>query len=143
MKMGGIAGSTTSRAYSILVAAGCQVMEDDQGDWLVYSGSDAHDNKDPAKPKVSGSTQCVRRSIATGRPVRVLRSFLGKSVWAPKRGNQYDGLYTVVREITDINKKGGAYLKYRLNRNNQQPAIALARPTGPERSQESRVEDGY
>ncbi|KAI9817356.1 MAG: hypothetical protein M1832_004662 [Thelocarpon impressellum] len=143
VKMGGIAGNTLTGAYSVLVAAGYEGLDDDCGDWLWYSGSDAHRNTNPKTPTISSYTECLIKSLKTRNPVRVFRSHRGSSIWAPRVGLRYDGLYEVVEQAKGINPKGGAFLKFRLVRLGDQPDIDRERPNARELKAESRVEDDY
>ena len=143
VKMGGIAGNILTGAYSILVAAGYEGMDDDQGDKLTYAGSDSHKNEDRKTAIASAYTMCLSRSIATQKPVRVIRSHRGRHICAPARGFRYDGLYKVTKEIQDFNEKGGLYIKFRLVRDKDQPDIVVTRPTEDEIYEESKVEEGY
>lgn len=143
VKMGGISGNIETGAYSILVAAGYEGMDDDQGDVLIYSGSDSHKNEDKKTIIRSMYTQCLERSLSTQQPVRVLRSSRGRHVCSPAKGLRYDGLYKVTKRIEDFNEKGGLYLKFKLIRLPDQPVIDTTRPTKDELYEEAKVEDGY
>jgi hypothetical protein len=143
VKMGGIAGNVQTGAYSILVAAGYEGMDDDQKETLIYSGSDSHKNTNPDVAIRSAYTQCLETSLGNQRSVRVLRSSRGRHVCAPAKGLRYDGLYKVTRSLQDLNEKGGLYLKFKLVRESGQPPIDTSRPTLEEIYQESKVEDGY
>ncbi|KAJ2985114.1 hypothetical protein NUW58_g5710 [Xylaria curta] len=49
-RMGGIAGSVTTGAYSIVVSSTYEDLDTDNGDTLFYSGSNSHDNANPERP---------------------------------------------------------------------------------------------
>lgn len=110
-RIAGIAGDTALGAYSIVVSSkgAYEGLDRDEGNRLFYSGSHSHENKDPDRPgKSSTGTQALKASLASGRPVRVLRSGggTGNHRWAPDSGIRYDGLYRVVRKLTPLNARG-------------------------------------
>ncbi|KAI9848226.1 MAG: hypothetical protein M1838_000614 [Thelocarpon superellum] len=142
-RIGGIAGNADLGAYSIVVSSAYEGMDEDQGDWLIYSGSDSKTNKDPNVTFPSHATQYLTRSLQTHRPVRVLRSSLGNRQYSPTSGIRYDGLYTVTRDIHAFNAAGGLYLKFRLDRQPNQAAVDHSIPTRAQRDQESQVSEGY
>ena len=143
MRMGGIAGSPTYGAYSIIVSGQYADLDADHGDRLYYSGSRSHDNTDPDVPVLSDATKALQRSRENGKVVRVLRAAAGDSRLSPSVGLRYDGLYRVEREETKLNKKGGAYLRFRLERVAGQPSIDRSRPTVAERRDYDCVRSYY
>lgn len=143
MRMGGIAGSPTYGAYSIIVSGLYTGMDADYGDRLYYSGSRSHDNTDPAVPVLSDATKALQRSRENGKVVRVLRASAGDSNLAPSVGLRYDGLYRVELEETMLNKNGGAYLRFRLRRVGGQPPIDRSRPTVAEKRDYDCVRSYY
>lgn len=143
MRMGGIAGSPTYGAYSIIVSGLYTGMDADYGDRLYYSGSRSHDNTDPAVPVLSAATKALQRSRENGKVVRVLRASAGESTLSPSVGLRYDGLYRVELEETMLNKNGGAYLRFRLRRVGGQPPIDRSRPTVAEKRDYDCVRSYY
>ena len=142
-KQGGIAGSKSLGAFSIVVSGMYADLDHDYGDSLYYSGSQSHDNRHPTQPEVSDRTQALQRSIVTSNPVRVIRSHNADKKYAPSVGFRYDGLYRVVKEEKATNKKGGAYLRFLLKRLDGQPPISKTHPTREEILMERKVKDGY
>ena len=61
-------------------------------------------------------TAALQRSHTIGRQIRVIRSCSSNSRWAPRAGLRYDGLYVIVGEETMLNKKKGAYLRFKMER---------------------------
>ena len=143
MRMGGIAGSPTYGAYSIIVSGLYADLDADYGDRLYYSGSQSHDNTDPNTPVLSNATKALQRSRENGKVVRVLRASGGESYYCPSVGLRYDGLYQVGREETKINRRGGAYLRFRLERVAGQPPIDRSRPTVAEKRDYDCVRSYY
>ena len=159
-RIGGIAGKLDEGAWSIVVS-GRQLqgqvyekladfstgsysgLDKDEGDRLYYSGSDSHDNTDPRNPRISGKTKTMQTSRQRGRLIRVIRS--SGSEWrnAPKEGLRYDGLYRITQENIRRNDKGGAYIRFTLERDPNQPEIDQNRPTEAELRAFSRVRDYY
>ena len=142
--MGGIAGSQDTGAYSVVVSGMYDDLDQDHGDYLDYSGSNSHDNEDPHNPPPStGGTLALHASLASRKPVRVLRAASGKSKYAPYCGLRYDGLYRVVSVRQPKNAHGGRFEQFRLERLDGQAPIARNRPTPREIDDFARVKDGY
>ncbi|KAI1819507.1 PUA-like domain-containing protein [Xylaria intraflava] len=153
-RMGGIAGSVITGAWSIVVASAYEDLDSDLGDTLYYSGSNSHTNDNPHKSAPpSAGTKALHASIATGNPVRVLRSGgagnnnrqRGRIPTGPRNPNQnrylpscglrYDGLYRVTLFRQRVNKKHGLYDQFKLERlPGQTPLLELQRtsPTADE-----------
>ncbi|KAJ5055479.1 PUA-like domain-containing protein [Bipolaris maydis] len=116
---GGIFGSKSHGAYSIVLSSGTGYADHDAGDTIYYSGTENSDNTG----SVTENTKHLLTSLQTRDPVRVLRSAqLGKAnKYRPERGIRYDGLYVVVgHEVLD-EKKG--VLRFRLERCDGQEGI--------------------
>ena len=143
--MGGVSGNTDLGAYSIVVAGMYDDLDQDRGNVIFYSGSNSHDNTNPnAVAPSSSSTRALQASLASGKPVRVLRSATGKSRFAPTYGLRYDGLYTIVDVREPINGRGGKYEQFKLERIEGQPEIAVrSRPTLAEVHDYQNVARGY
>lgn len=86
--------------------------------------------------------KCLIKSAETKRPVRVLR---GQTKWkgAPFSGYRYDGLYVVEEKGEGKNKKGGAYMWFKLVRVRDQEPIKKKVPKKVQRDQEEKVPKGY
>ncbi|KAI8627928.1 hypothetical protein F5Y19DRAFT_465543 [Xylariaceae sp. FL1651] len=136
-RMGGIAGSVQTGAYSVVVAGTYEDLDTDYGDVLYYSGSNSHDNKDPTRAAESSQgTKSLHASIATGNPVRVLRSGGSPNVrnangFLPSCGLRYDGLYRVVLFRYRTNENGGLYEQFKLERIEGQTPLAELRQNCP------------
>ena len=65
--------------------------------------------------------------------IRVLRTSAGKASHCPAKGIRYDGLYRIISEGSAKNKKNGAYVRFKLMREVNQPEINLNRPTEAEK----------
>jgi hypothetical protein len=115
----GISGDEKSGAYSIVVSGQYDDLDHDSGDVLYYSAPGSHENDDPRNlpEKAKGGAKALRKSIETGKPVRVLRTATGKSKYRPYVGIRYDGLYTVEsRRDNKKNGRGGRYEQFKLVR---------------------------
>lgn len=141
---GGIAGNTDTGAYSIVVSKSYEGLDEDMGNELYYSGSNSHKNTDPQRPAPSTQgTQALQASLASQKPVRVLRAASKEKAYAPIVGLRYDGLYRVVSEHRPKNRSGGLYEQYRLVRIAGQPEIDLKIPGPRERADYDRIGMGY
>ncbi|KAI0544718.1 hypothetical protein F4679DRAFT_576660 [Xylaria curta] len=136
-RMGGIAGSVTSGAWSIVVAGTYEDLDTDNGDTLYYSGSNSHNNTDPQRAApASQGTRALHASIATQNPVRVLRSggasgTQNQNPYLPMCGLRYDGLYRVVHYRQRTNQKGGLYDQFKLARLPGQTSLNELRRSSP------------
>lgn len=139
----GIAGSKASGAFSIVVSGNYKHLDADRGDSLYYSGSQAAKNKDPNVPIITECTEAMRVSYQLRQSVRVLRSHRGCALYSPSKGLRYDGLYSITGEETSINTCGGAYIRFHLQRDANQAALDLTRPTAEEKRLCARVQAGY
>ncbi len=140
----GISGSQDHGAYSIVVSGLYSELDSDQGATLWYSASNSHENENPDDAPVSDGARALRRSLATQRPVRVLRTSGATASLAPAVGIRYDGLYRVLRERFNINARGGRYIRFLLDRLPNQPAINQPRrPTVAETREFNRIAGGY
>ena len=131
----GIYGNEESGAYSIIVhdSAYTKLDRDDDvsGDTLWYSGPGSVDNTNADQPAGTEGTKALQTSNRNGKSVRVIRGKSTKEI-APKLGYRYDGLYRVTKQEEDTNDLGGAYLRFKLVRCEDQDAIAKDRPTAEE-----------
>ncbi|KAI0185950.1 PUA-like domain-containing protein [Xylaria flabelliformis] len=140
-RMGGIAGSVTSGAWSIVVAGTYEDLDTDNGDTLYYSGSNSHNNTDPQRAApASQGTKALHASIATQNPVRVLRSggasgTQNQNPYLPTCGLRYDGLYRVVHYQQRVNRKGGLYDQFKLARLPGQTPLNELRRSSPTAAQ--------
>lgn len=141
--MSGIAGTMKSCAYSIVISGKYADLDIDRGDVILYSDSKAKENTNPKRPSVSGSTEAMRRSHRLRKPLRVLRSAGVDSKWAPSVGLRYDGLYLVTDIETRHNSLGGAYYRFKLEREQGQQPIDRYRPTMDEKDSYGLIERGY
>lgn len=146
-RQGGIAGSEKEGAYSIVVSGTYDDLDSDKGETIFYSGSKSHQNTDPNYAGDStNATRALKKSLATQRPVRVLRSANRKRYLAPAVGMRYDGLYRVTAQLLAKNQRGGLYEQFKLERLPGQPdldTIARDSPTLQQRRDYYKIQDGY
>ncbi|OQU88824.1 hypothetical protein SORBI_3002G101200 [Sorghum bicolor] len=99
----GIAGQSGKGAQSVALSGGYE-DDEDHGDWFLYTGSGGRDlsgNKRTNKEQGFDQTfrnmnEALRQSCLSGHPVRVVRSHKVKhSLYAPKLGVRYDGIYRI------------------------------------------------
>lgn len=141
--MSGIAGTMDTYAFSIVISGKYADLDIDRGDVILYSDSKAKENTNAKRPNVSGSTEAMRRTHKFGKPLRVLRSAGLDSKWAPSVGLRYDGLYMITDVETKHNTLGGAYYRFRLEREEGQQPIDRYRPTMDEKYYHDLIERGY
>ncbi|KAK3377199.1 PUA-like domain-containing protein [Lasiosphaeria ovina] len=146
----GISGTPELGAYSIVTSGRSTTygdMDEDHGDVLYYSGDQSTDNVNPTRViMTSKRTQSLEKSMQTGRPVRVLRSSGGSSLFHPSVGIRYDGLYRVTERLQKFNKKGGMYYQFKLIRDpGQTPLKEICKnsPSKQQRLDEAKIRDGY
>lgn len=133
-------------AYSIVISGAYEDLDQDRGETVYYSGSGSHDNEDPkAIPPTTAGTRALSISLSSGKPVRVLRSYKGKSRFAPSVGLRYDGLYHVVDALTPRNTRGGLYEQFKLVRMEGQTSLEECRraPSGPQVRDYHKINDGF
>lgn len=133
--MAGVVGDIAHGAYSVVVAGLYDDVDHDRGNTIEYSGPRSHENDDPRNVITNNATSSLMKSIETGRPVRVLRGYTGKSRYAPEKGLRYDGLYTIVSYRVRKNGLGGVYEQFLMQRREGQPdleEIARTRPSQQE-----------
>lgn len=142
----GISGQPEQGAYSIVISGQYEGMDHDGGEVLWYSSDGSKDNTDPENiTAISSMTQSLRKSLTSGRPVRVLRSSKGNKVWSPAEGIRYDGLYQVRDIRTPRNKQHGLYEVFKLRRLPNQPSLESLRsiPTLQQLRDFERIKDYY
>ena len=79
------------------------------------------------------ATRAMQRSYHDHRPIRVLRTAGGKWRSCPAKGIRYDGLYHIISDAVAKNARGGAYVRFELVREANQPSIDVSRPTMAEK----------
>ena len=131
--MSGIAGGERTGAFSVVVSAGYEGMDEDHGDIVHYSAPNSHTNADSNNAVVTHQTKALQRSRLIRRSVHLFRTAAGSWKHVPSRGVRYDWLYSVARESLKHNAKGGAYVRFTLARDPNQPDIDISRPTAAEK----------
>ena len=116
-------------------------MDKDEGNGLLYSGSNSHDNEDHDNYMLTHATKGMRVAYHKRRSMRVIRTSGSSWKGAPSVGLRYDGLYTIVEERRLHNDKGGAYLGFKLKRNADQPDIDTSRPNRAEKEAFNRLKE--
>ncbi|KAG2220699.1 hypothetical protein INT45_012563 [Circinella minor] len=144
--VGGIAGSSTTGAVSIVLSAGYE-DDTDHGDEFYYTGSGGRDlsnnkrvgghatdqeltrfNLALAKTcavKVNDKKGAEAMDWKKSRPIRVCRtSALAKHhpQYAPKEGVRYDGLYKIVKYWPQKGKSGFKVWRFLMRRDDPEPA---------------------
>ena len=135
---GGITGTPTSGAYSVIMAGGVDPSgqpypNEDRGSEVLYCGTD---NTKPLN-QPSPDTASLLTNHRTKQPVRLFRSHNLDSPFAPELGFRYDGLYDVASyEDMDPPENKRRRHRFRLVRRAGQDPIrsegAAKRPTKQE-----------
>ncbi|KZL79432.1 ydg sra domain-containing protein [Colletotrichum incanum] len=142
---GGISGHVGEGAYSIVISGAYESCDADYGATLHYSGSGSHTHTGQT-PQNKDGTKLLHLSLKKGNPVRVLRSASGKGgAFRPSHGIRYDGLYQVTKVRILMNKKGGAYYQFELERLPEQQGLdeLLGIPNATQQAQWWAVKEGY
>ncbi|KAG8217906.1 PUA-like domain-containing protein [Butyriboletus roseoflavus] len=135
--VGGIAPGPNG-AYSIALSGG---YDDDVDEGYAFTYTGGRDLKGtkaaPKNLRTAGQSfdqsfehnhnKALKRSVETGKPVRVIRGYKLRSKYGPSEGYRYDGLYAVRKywQEKGLNKGGFLVCKYAFVRLPDQPAIAV------------------
>ncbi|MGW8993440.1 YDG/SRA domain-containing protein [Streptomyces zhihengii] len=125
----GICGTMRTGAESIVVSGGYK-DDEDYGDVIVYTG---HGGQDGAGNQASNQSlddagnAALVTSYLEGLPVRVLRGYQGGSIYAPKAGYRYDGLYRVTNYGSKLGIDGFLIWQFRLDAYDSTPMPPAAR----------------
>lgn len=137
--------SAEEPAYSVIISGlGYLEVKDDRLDVVFYCGTGSHENKDPEKIIKASGTKALEAYIASGRPVRVLRTSKARSS-IPACGVRYDGLYVVKGSFVRYNTHRGRYLAFELRRRpNQRSRDECLHITNVhQQTQFKNIEEGY
>lgn len=106
----GVSGSEAEGADSIILAN--QYEDDDfREDDIIYSGSGGRDprtGKQVTNQEMTGRNLMLRRSLETGRPVRVFRKVPAET----GSGYRYEGLFQVIKALYEPGKSGFLVWKF-------------------------------
>jgi len=112
----GISGSEREGADSIVLSGGYE-DDEDLGDEIVYTGHggrDAESGRQVAHQRLTRGNLALAHSSIEGLPVRVVRGASLDSIYAPRSGYRYDGLYLVDDYWQSEGKSGFRVWRYRL-----------------------------
>ena len=127
----GISGSKAEGADSVVVSGGYP-EDQDLGDYIIYTG---HGGREPGSTlqtkdqsiEATGNAGLITSSLE-GLPVRVIRGAYKKSDYAPPKGYQYAGLYSVAGWWVETGISGHQVVRFRLERLPDQVALWTATP---------------
>ncbi|KAG1735806.1 SRA-YDG [Suillus lakei] len=130
-RQAGIHGDQELGAFSICLSKGYEDNED-RGNTITYVGSGGQDEYgDQISDQSPDSTanKALFVSFETKRPVRVVRGVNDDSVYSPRKGYRYDGLYVVDEAKMKDGKKGFKMCTFTLKRLEEegQKAIPIKR----------------
>jgi putative restriction endonuclease len=112
----GISGSEREGADSIVLSGGYE-DDEDLGDEIVYTGHggrDAESRRQVAHQRLTRGNLALAHSSIEGLPVRVIRGASLDSIYAPRSGYRYDGLYMVDDYWQAEGRSGFRVGRYRL-----------------------------
>src|SRR5918995_4194453 len=112
----GISGSEREGADSIVLSGG-YVDDEDLGDEVVYTGHggrDAESGRQVAHQRLTRGNLALAHSSIEGLPVRVVRGASLDSIYVPRSGYRYDGLYLVDDYWQAEGRSGFRVWRYRL-----------------------------
>jgi putative restriction endonuclease len=127
--MAGISGSEIEGADSIVLSGGYE-DDEDLGDEIVYTGHggrEAKGGRQVAHQRLTRGNLALAHSSIEGLPVRVIRGSTLDSIYAPRSGYRYDGLYMVDDYWKEEGKSGFRVWRYRLIK---LPCIPISADTG-------------
>lgn len=126
----GISGNEEVGCWSICLSGGYE-DDIDSGHTFTYTGSGGRDLKGTANnpknlrtaPQSSdqeweGKNAALKKSVKTGKPVRVMRGWKGRNKWCPREGEGYVycGLYKAVDAWMETGKAGFLVCRFRFVR---------------------------
>jgi putative restriction endonuclease len=112
----GISGSEKEGADSIVLSGGYE-DDEDLGDEIVYTGHggrDTESRRQVADQRLTRGNLALAHSSIEGLPVRVVRGANLDSIYAPRSGLRYDGLYMVDDYWQEPGRSGFRVWRYRL-----------------------------
>ncbi|MEU5052015.1 YDG/SRA domain-containing protein [Streptomyces sp. NPDC021096] len=112
---GGIWGKAKEEAKSIVVSGGYE-DDEDFGSEIIYTGQGGQDDsgRQVKNQDLTRGNAALVNSIATGRPIRVIRGCKGDKAHSPAEGLRYDGLYRVEEHWSQRGASGFRVWRYRL-----------------------------
>ncbi|MDQ1037675.1 putative restriction endonuclease [Streptomyces sp. V3I8] len=125
-RIAGICGTKATGAESIVLSGGYK-DDEDHGDVIIYTG---HGGQDGAGNQISDQSledsgnAALVTSHLQGLPVRVIRGSKSESIYAPRSGYRYDGLYRVASYGSKLGIDGHLIWQFRME-------AALDTPTPP------------
>jgi putative restriction endonuclease len=112
----GISGSEREGADSIVLSGGYE-DDEDLGEEIVYTGHGGRDEdsrRQIAHQRLTRGNLALAHSSIEGLPVRVIRGDSLDSIYAPRSGYRYDGLYMVDDYWQAEGRSGFRVWRYRL-----------------------------
>jgi len=116
--MSGISGSQTEGAESIVLSGGYE-DDEDYGEIIIYTGHGGNDpktKKQVADQKLTRQNKALALNMIKGLPLRVIRGSKHKSIYSPKSGYRYDGLYSVESYWKEKGNSGFTIWRFRLTK---------------------------
>ena len=102
-----------------IVLSGGYVDDKDEGDYILYTGQGGQDPKTKKQIKdqvLDKGNLGLMMSKDRGIPIRVIRGSGHKSIYSPKAGYRYDGLYSIDEAFTETSKDGPWIWRFELRK---------------------------
>ncbi|SPO29313.1 uncharacterized protein UTRI_06262 [Ustilago trichophora] len=145
----GISGDASLGCWSICLSGGYE-DDIDSGEFFTYTGSGGRDLKgtkqNPKNLRTApqskdqswdGKNAALKKSVETGKPVRVVRGYKGANEFCPKEGYVYSGLYRVKEAWMEKGASGFMVCRFKFERLAGQDAL----PTFDHTVEEDEVEE--
>lgn len=117
-KMDGISCIVGNPADAIVLSGG-YIDDKDEGDYILYTGQGGQDPKTKKQVKdqvLDKGNLGLVMSKDRGIPIRVIRGSGHKSIYSPKSGYKYDGLYSIDEAFTEKSIDGPWIWRFELRK---------------------------
>lgn len=114
-----------------IVLSGGYVDDKDEGDYILYTGQGGQDPKTKKQIRdqvLEKGNLGLMMSKDRGIPVRVIRGTGHKSIYSPKSGYRYDGLYSIDEAFTEQSKDGPWIWRFELRKIKSDEVLTWSEP---------------
>ena len=114
-----------------IVLSGGYIDDKDEGDYILYTGQGGQDPKTKKQIRdqvLEKGNLGLMMSKDRGIPIRVIRGSGHKSIYSPKDGYRYDGLYSIDEAFTEQSKDGPWIWRFELRKIQSDEVITWSEP---------------
>lgn len=114
-----------------IVLSGGYIDDKDEGDYILYTGQGGQDPKTKKQIRdqvLEKGNLGLMMSKDRGIPIRVIRGSGHKSIFSPKDGYRYDGLYSIDEAFTEQSKDGPWIWRFELRKIQSDEVITWSEP---------------